>query len=80
MSVRPSLRERLRPAELLTVSGVIAAFSGLIVLMATRDWVITSIGFGVVFILAVLTTALLALSAKPDEAELKDLEEQDRAD
>ena len=76
---KPSIRERLRPFELHGVSGVIGLFTGLVILMTTRELWLAGIGFGVAFIISVMLIALLALSAKPNEAERIDLEEQDRA-
>lgn len=75
----PSLRDRLRPLELLSISGVIGAFTGLVILFTTREWWLAGIGFGVAFILSVMMIALLALSAKPNAEERSDLDEQDRA-
>jgi hypothetical protein len=74
----PSLRDRLRPLELLGLSAVIGVFTGLVLLLTTREWWLAAIGFGVAFILAVMTIALLALSAKPNDDERLDLDEQDR--
>lgn len=76
---KPSIRERLRPFELLGVSGVIGLFTGLVIMLTTRELWLAGIGFGVAFILSVMLIALLALSAKPNAAERVDLEEQDRA-
>ncbi len=75
----PSLRDRLRPLELLGLSAVIGLFTGLVILFTTREWWLAAIGFGVAFILAVMTIALLALSARPNADERDDLDEQDRA-
>lgn len=75
----PSLRDRLRPLELLGLSAVIGLFTGLVILLTTREWWLAGIGFGVAFILAVMTIALLALSARPNTDERDDLDEQDRA-
>lgn len=75
--VTPSLRDRLRPLELLVLSGIIGLFTGLVILLTTREWWLAGIGFGVAFILAIMTIALLALSAKPNAEERYDLEEQD---
>lgn len=77
--VTPSLRDRLRPLELLALSGVLGLFTGLVILLTTREWWLAGIGFGVAFILGVVTIALLALSAKPNAEERYDLDEQDRA-
>ena len=75
----PSIRERLRPFELLGISAVIGLFTGLVILLTTREWWLAGIGFGSAFILAVMMIALLALSAKPNDAEKSDIEKQDRA-
>ena len=75
---KPSRKERMRPAELIGMAAVIAVFSGLITLMVTREIVTTAIIAGVIFILALVTIALLVLMVKPDDAELKDLDEQDQ--
>ena len=75
----PSLRDRLRPLELLVISAVLGAFTGLVILLTTRELWLAGIGFGVAFILAVMMIALLALSAKPNAEEQLDMAEQDRA-
>ncbi|GAA3729634.1 hypothetical protein GCM10022239_02870 [Leifsonia bigeumensis] len=75
----PSLRDRLRPLELLGLSAVIGLFTGLVLLLTTREVWLAAIGFGVAFILSVVTIALLALSATPNADERTDLDEQDRA-
>lgn len=75
----PSLRDRLRPLELLVLSGVIAVFTGLVILFTTREWWLAAIGAGVAFILAVVTIALLALSAKPNPEERLDADDQGRS-
>ncbi|MBX3092047.1 MAG: hypothetical protein KF801_06005 [Cryobacterium sp.] len=74
----PSLRDRLRPLELLSLSAVIGLFTGLVILLVSREWWLAAIGFGVAFILAIMMIALLALSAKPNAEELSDLDEQNR--
>lgn len=76
---KPSIRERLRPFELLGISAVIGLFTGLVIMLTTREWWLAGIGFGVAFILSVMLIALLALSAKPNAAELSDLDEQNRS-
>jgi hypothetical protein len=67
----PSRRDMMRPFEYL------AMFSALIILATTRDLLFTVIGFGIIFILALMTLALLALAMKPDDAELSDLRDQE---
>ncbi len=75
----PTRRDRTRPAELVGLSGVLAVFAGLIVLMSTRDIVLSLIFLGVAFIVALVTIAMLALAVRPTGDEKLDLDEQDRA-
>lgn len=65
----PSRRERYRPAELVVLSAVIAVFGGLVTLMSTRDIVFALIALGVVFIISLVTIALLVLAMKPKDGE-----------
>ncbi|MEP6480774.1 MAG: hypothetical protein ABJA94_02070 [Rhodoglobus sp.] len=74
---KPPLRERLRPLELLGISGVLALFAGLVVLMATRQVVLALIFCGVAFIVALVVLAMLALAVAPTGEERSDLAEQD---
>ncbi|MEO6826479.1 MAG: hypothetical protein ABI255_08725 [Microbacteriaceae bacterium] len=76
---QPSMRDRLRPVELLGFSGVLALFTGLVILMSTRQLALSGIGFGIAFIVSLVVVALLTLGFKPDSAELSDLDEQNRA-
>jgi len=76
---RPTRKDRLRPAELIGLSAVMAAFVGLVVLMSTRELVVALIGFGVAFIVVLVAIAMFSLTFKPDEAEIADLDEQDGA-
>lgn len=73
----PSRRDRTRPAELLGLSGVIAAFVGLVAFMATRDLIIALVGLGIAFIASVVTIAMLVLSTKPGGLEQQELDEHD---
>ena len=70
-SEAPARRERFRPLELLAVAGVLGVFTGLIVFMGTREWVVAAIFFGVVFIVSLVVLAMLALAfTSPDEKRL----------
>jgi membrane protein implicated in regulation of membrane protease activity len=71
------MRDRLRPLELLGFSGVIALFTGVVILFSTRNWTITLVGFGVAFIAAILVIALLALSEKPNSTSQQVLRDED---
>ena len=70
----PSRKDRTRPLELLVLSAIVALFVGVVVFASTRDIGLGAIFFGVAFIVTVMTLALLALSSKPDDAELGDIE------
>ena len=75
---QPSKSDRLKPAELVGLSGVMGLFVGLVLLLVTRDVLFTLIGFGVTFIIVLVVIAIFALGMKPDEAEQSDLDEQNR--
>ncbi|MBG6238588.1 hypothetical protein IWX78_001560 [Mycetocola sp. CAN_C7] len=73
---QPSRREILKPVELLAFAAVAGIFTGLIVLMSTRDVVFALIGFGVAFIVTLVGIAMFALTVKPGDLEKKDIDEQ----
>jgi hypothetical protein len=73
----PSRRDRTRPAELLIISGVLAIFVALVVLMSTREIVLSLIFLGISFIVALVVLAMLSLAVQPDTAEKLDILEQD---
>ncbi|MFF2050894.1 hypothetical protein ACFVU2_04775 [Leifsonia sp. NPDC058194] len=76
-NLQPTRRDRFLPVELLSISGGLGIFTGLIVLMATREILLAGIFFGVAFILALILMALFALAFKPNAAEVEDILEQD---
>jgi uncharacterized membrane protein YgaE (UPF0421/DUF939 family) len=76
-NLQPSRRDRFLPVELLAISGGLAVFVGLIVLIATREILLAAVGLGVTFIVALVLLALFALAFKPTEAEVEDIHEQD---
>jgi predicted lysophospholipase L1 biosynthesis ABC-type transport system permease subunit len=63
---QPSRRDRLRPAEYVMLSGVMALFAGLIVLMVTRDPLIAIVLAGLVFVVVIIGIAMLVLAASPN--------------
>jgi hypothetical protein len=73
---QPNRRDRTRPIELLLISGGLALFTGIIVLMSTRDVVEALIFAGIAFIVALVVTAMLALAVRVDGDEQLDLDEQ----
>ncbi|WP_022889074.1 hypothetical protein [Agromyces italicus] len=72
---RPSRQDRLRPAEYLGGAAIAAIFVGVICLVATRDWTITLIGTGGVFIVVLVVLALLQMAIKPNADERAELGE-----
>jgi amino acid transporter len=73
----PTLRDRLKPVELLIVSALLGLFTSLVVLMSSRDMILSSITFGAVFIVCLVAMAMFVLAIKPNKKELLDIEEQD---
>lgn len=69
--VTPSKKDRLRPLELVGFSAVLAIFAGLIVLMGSRDIILTLIATGIGFIVALVLVALVGLGMKPNAEDLE---------
>lgn len=76
-SNKPTRQDRLRPLEFVGLSAVIALFTGLVVLGATRELTLALIFLGVAFIVSLVAIAMMSLAVKPDDAEILDLSEQD---
>lgn len=76
--VTPSRKDRLRPLELVGFSFLLGLFAGLVVLLSTRDFVLSGIFLGIAFIVSLVGLAMLTLTAKPNRNELNDLDEQNR--
>ncbi len=83
----PSRKDRLRPAEFLLFAGVLAVFSGLVVLLVLRtpegvaDFGKAGIVAGIVFIVVLIVLALLGLGGNPSDEDIearKDLQGPDR--
>lgn len=73
---QPSRSDRLKPAELLAISGGMALFVGVTILVTTRELLFSAIGLGVTFIVALVVIAMLVLGMKPNASEQTDLDEQ----
>jgi hypothetical protein len=73
---KPTRSELLKPVELVSISAIMALFVGLTIVLTTRNWALTGIAFGITFIVALVTIAMLALGDKPNAAEKRDLDEQ----
>ncbi len=63
---QPSRRDRLRPAEYVMLSGFMALFGGLIVLMVTRDPLIAIVLAGLIFVIVIIGIAMLVLAVSPN--------------
>ena len=75
---KPSRSEILKPVELVAISAGMGLFVGLTILLATRNWALSSIALGITFIIALVVIAMLALGMKPDAAEKSDIDEQNQ--
>ncbi|WP_241977226.1 hypothetical protein [Cryobacterium sp. Sr8] len=73
---QPSRSDKMKPAELIGFSGVLALVVGLVVLMSTRQVVLSVISLGVTFIVVLISVAMFTLNMKPNDAEKTDLDEQ----
>lgn len=77
---KSTLRDQLKPIELVVISAVLALFAGLVVLLVTRDIVMAGIFFGIAFIVALVVIAMFALTMKPNSDELRELSGEDLSD
>ncbi len=77
---QPSRKDRFRPVELIVISVILALFVGLIVLMSTREFLLSGVAFGIAFIVGLVGLAMFSLAFKPNAEEVQDLEEQNRGD
>lgn len=74
----PSRKDRTKPVELLGLALVIAIFVGVVVFMSTRSVQTAVIFMGVIFIVALVVLAMLALAGRPNKDEKLDMDEQYR--
>jgi hypothetical protein len=71
----PSRRDRLRPLELLGLAGAIGVFAGLVVGLATREWILAAVFFGAIFIVSLVVLAMLSLAASSPDEKLPGMDE-----
>jgi hypothetical protein len=62
----PTRKDQTRPLELIGLSAVFGVFTGLVVGFATREWILAAIFFGVVFIVSLVSLAMIMLGQTPD--------------
>lgn len=77
---QPTRREILKPAELVGGSAIAAIFVGLIVLLSTRQWLLTAVFVGITFIVVLMVLALFAMGSKQDAEETAEIEQQNNPD
>jgi len=63
----PTRRERLRPAEYVMLSGFMALFALLIVLMVTRDMILALVAAGLIFVVVIIGISMLILAMTPNQ-------------
>jgi amino acid permease len=68
----PSRRDRTRPAELLGLSAVLAAVTGVITFFGTRDVTLAAEFTGVAFIVSLVVFAMLLLAMSPKRTDDED--------
>lgn len=66
----PTRRERMRPLELVGLAGAFGIFTGLVVGLATREWILAAIFFGTIFIVSLVVLAMLSLAVNLPDAKL----------
>ncbi|MBW4041262.1 MAG: hypothetical protein HIU86_03925 [Acidobacteria bacterium] len=59
----PSLRDRLKPLELVGLAAVLGLFAGVVALVGSRSIELAAILAGIAFIVALLVLAMLALAS-----------------
>jgi hypothetical protein len=70
-----SRRDRMRPFELIGIAVIVGVFTGIVVLMSTRDVTLSAIWLGVAFIAMLVISATVILMIRPRKDELADIEE-----
>lgn len=80
---KPTLRERLKPVELVGFAAVLGVFAGVVALLATREPQVAVILAGIAFIVGLLVLAMLALAAgapadPEDQRPLQDRRDEER--
>lgn len=66
----PSLRDRLKPLELVGIAAALGLFAGVVTIIGSRSLQLALILAGVAFIASLLVLAMLALAAgTPDEPD-----------
>jgi len=65
----------MRPFEVIGLAVIVGAFTGIIVLVSTRNLTVAAIWLGVAFIAMLVLSATIVLMIQPRKEELADIEE-----
>ncbi|MGO1392054.1 hypothetical protein [Agrococcus casei] len=63
---RPTFRDRMKPTEYLGFAAVAAIFTGLVVLLVSRNWLLVTVFALVAFVVCLITLATLLLVINKD--------------
>ncbi|MEB4614868.1 ABC transporter ATP-binding protein [Leucobacter sp. M11] len=66
----PQKPSKLTPKELLTGSALMAVFAGIVLIISTRDWVLTLIAVGIVFVVGLALMAFLSRNIIPNSRDI----------
>jgi hypothetical protein len=76
-----SRKDRTRPIELVGLAAVFGVFSGLVVGLATREWILAAEFFGIIFIVSLVVLAMLMVGQpKADDPGADSRAPRDRDD
>jgi len=70
-----SRRDRMRPFEVIGLAVIVGVFTGIIVILSTRNLTLAAIWLGVAFIAMLVISATVVLMIQPRKEELADIEE-----
>ncbi|MBC7442368.1 MAG: hypothetical protein H7311_07580 [Ramlibacter sp.] len=73
---KPGRSELMKPKEIFGFSGVMALFLGVVVLMSTRDVLLSLFGTAVTFVIVLAVILLLVRTMKPNTAEKTDTDDE----
>lgn len=69
-SSSPARPSKLTPVELLVGSALMAVFAGIVLIISTRDWMLTLIAVGIVFLVGLAMLTLLSRNIKPNSRDI----------
>jgi len=70
-----SRKDRMRPFEVIGLAVIVGVFTGIVVILSTRNLTLAAIWLGVAFIAMLVLSATVVLMIQPRKEELADIEE-----